>query len=162
MLCYGLTWGFYWCLAVSRERHLTNYNSSGRQSALAHRFTKLVCFHSSLLCIRLFFDLSPSNFCFPPKTKHELSTSNQLPASHLRSHRVVKEDTWKQLRQIQEAGAWGDFEQAQIFMGCRDALTPCSSAFSDGPCRDLGRKAEFLVRKSERICWISVNGLSIC
>lgn len=75
---------------------------------------------------------------------------------------MVKEDTWKQLRQIQEAGAWGDFEQAQIFMGCRDALTPCSSVFSGGLGRDLGRKAEFLVRNLRKKVRISVNGLSIC
>ncbi|CAK9032712.1 unnamed protein product [Durusdinium trenchii] len=38
---------------------------------------------------------------------------------------LADEQTWKELRRIQEAGQWGEFEQAQLFIGCRDALTPC-------------------------------------
>ncbi|CAJ1334448.1 unnamed protein product [Effrenium voratum] len=33
--------------------------------------------------------------------------------------------SWEQLHRLQEAGQWGSFEQAQLFVGCRNALTPC-------------------------------------
>ena len=38
---------------------------------------------------------------------------------------LAEEQTWTELRRLQAAGAWADFEQAQLFIGCRDALTPC-------------------------------------
>jgi len=38
---------------------------------------------------------------------------------------MIERTRWDLLSQLRAAGGWGDFEQAQIFIGCRDALTPC-------------------------------------
>ena len=55
------------------------------------------------------------------------------PNSPCPPHFSWQAETWAKLRQLQAARGWGDFEQAQIFLGCRDALTPCPAAvFGDG------------------------------
>ena len=43
-----------------------------------------------------------------------------------------QEETWRKLRELQAAHGWGDFQQAQVFMGCRNALTPCFLATASG------------------------------
>lgn len=74
------------------------------------------------------------------------------PNSPCPPHFSWQAETWAKLRQLQTARGWGDFEQAQIFLGCRDALTPCPAAvFGDG--------WRWVMRKKTRILdYISVVG----
>ncbi|CAE7530262.1 HIF1AN [Symbiodinium sp. CCMP2456] len=38
---------------------------------------------------------------------------------------LAEEGLWQRLHQLQKVASWGCFRQAQIFVGCENALTPC-------------------------------------